>query len=58
MRTLAMACLLATCAFAQAPAGTPSNSATSPPPGADHSGRNQGAVGAEACNFYQGDARR
>jgi len=32
MRTLAMACLLATCAFAQAPAGTPSNSATSPPP--------------------------
>lgn len=31
MRTLAMACLLATCVFAQAPAGTPSNSATSPP---------------------------
>jgi len=31
MRTLAIGCLLATCAFAQAPAGTPSNSATSVP---------------------------
>ncbi len=31
MRTLAMACLLATCAFAQSAAGTPSNSASPPP---------------------------